>query len=243
MDVTLQVEKEYLSPVCSEIKANSDALNAYVVSRMRNFRQTLLQKTILWTNLPKRLKQELSEGEKLIGKKRDVELENLLRVRKELEAKVTLATQKSHFTPWTLERIQKEATDEPSTNWLEPSVFYELDNIAESQPDFPITPRAFLFKCFEKISKAHLSDSDVNQTLLSFYLKYGKPQFQTWCLQKIIAVRVYASISTEILINIKFKGFKGANRTEMEFTLANLPCMNPYDWISLFLILSKYEQK
>ncbi|CAI9288682.1 unnamed protein product [Lactuca saligna] len=39
-----------------------------------------------------------------------------------------------------------------------------------------------------------------------------------------------------------FKGFRGANRTADEFTLADLPCMYPYDWISLLLIMSKDEK-
>ncbi|CAI9272811.1 unnamed protein product [Lactuca saligna] len=144
----------------------------------------------------------LSKGEKLIRKKCNMELDNLLNLRQELEAKeaeaeiakVTLATQKSLFPPWTLERIQKEAGDDPTTHWLEPSVSFELDNIVDSQLDFLITPRAFLFICSEKIEKAPLSDYDVNHTLFSFYLKYGKPQFQTWSLHKIVVVKVYALI-------------------------------------------------
>ncbi|CAI9267400.1 unnamed protein product [Lactuca saligna] len=72
--------------------------------------------------------EEFSEGEKVIKKKRDSKLDDLLRIRKQLKdqemeakvAKVTLETQKSLFLQWTLKRIQKEAVDEPSTNWLEP---------------------------------------------------------------------------------------------------------------------------
>lgn len=110
--------------------------------------------------------EELSEGEKLIRKKHDIELDDLLRVHKELEdremeakiAKVTLETQKSHFPPWTMERIQKEAIDDLTTHWLEPSISFKLDNTADSQLDFPITPRAFLYRCFEMIEKAPLSN-------------------------------------------------------------------------------------
>ncbi|CAI9270001.1 unnamed protein product [Lactuca saligna] len=79
--------------------------------------------------------------------------------------------------------------------------------------------------------------------LFSLYLKYGKPQFKIWSLQKIVVVKVYAPVPTENFISIKFKGFRGTSRSEDEFTLADLPCMNLYDWISLFLILSKDEQK
>lgn len=95
----------------------------------------------------------LLEGEKLVRKKRDKVLDDLLILRKELEAKeakarvakVTLATQMSLFPPWTLERIQKEAIDHPNVHWLEPSVSFKLNNTSDSQLDFPLTSKAFLF--------------------------------------------------------------------------------------------------
>ncbi|CAI9290246.1 unnamed protein product [Lactuca saligna] len=100
--------------------------------------------------------EELSKREKLIRKKHDVELDNLSRVRKELEdqemeaeiAKVTLVTLITLFPPWPMERIQKEAVDEPSTRWFESSVSFEPDSTTDSLLDFPITPRAFLFRYF-----------------------------------------------------------------------------------------------
>lgn len=195
-------------------------------------------------------KEELSEGEKLVKKKRDTKLYDLLRIRKKFEdqemeskvAKVTLKTQKSLFPQWTLEIIQKEVIDELSTHCLESLVSFELDNIADSQLDFPISPRDILFRCFKKIEKAPISKYDVNHMLLSFYLKYGKPKFKTWSLHKIVAVKVYVPVPTENYINIKFKGFPGASRVEDEFTLADLPCINQYNWISLFLILSKMNK-
>lgn len=57
--------------------------------------------------------EELFEGEKLVTKKRDKELDHLLFLQKELEekeaeakvAKVTLKTYKSIFPPWTMEII------------------------------------------------------------------------------------------------------------------------------------------
>ncbi|CAI9262497.1 unnamed protein product [Lactuca saligna] len=46
-----------------------------------------------------------------------------------------------------------------------------MNDDMESQIDFPITPIAFLFCCFEKIEKSLISDSAVNQKVFSFYLK------------------------------------------------------------------------
>ncbi|CAI9290086.1 unnamed protein product [Lactuca saligna] len=48
---------------------------------------------------------------------------------------------------------------------------------------------------------------------------------------------------TEDFLNIQFKGFKEANQIMNESTLADFLFMNPYDWISLFLIVMKDEQK
>ena len=47
----------------------------------------------------------------------------------------------------------------------------------------------------------------------------------------------------EDFLNIQFEGFRGANHILDEFTLAELPFMNPYDWISLFHIVLKDEKK
>ena len=66
-----------------------------------------------------------------------------------MAAKVTLQMQESIFPPWTMERILNEGIDNPSLHWLEPLVSFDLVNSVESQFDFPVTPRAFLFKFFE----------------------------------------------------------------------------------------------
>ncbi|CAI9259812.1 unnamed protein product [Lactuca saligna] len=94
--------------------------------------------------------------------------------------KVTLETQKSLFLPWTMERIHNEAVNNPNTHCLDPSLSFNLNNTIDFQLDFLITPKAFLIQCFEKIEKAPLSNYVVNHMLFYFYLKYGKPQYQTW---------------------------------------------------------------
>ena len=93
-----------------------------------------------------------------------------MKLREELEtkeaeakiARVTLETQKSLFPPWSVDKIQKEAIDAPNIYWLEPTISFDLNNEANSQLDFPITPRAFLFRCFGKIEKVVISEKAVN---------------------------------------------------------------------------------
>ncbi|CAI9289412.1 unnamed protein product [Lactuca saligna] len=62
-------------------------------------------------------------------------------------------------------------------------------------------------------------------------------------LKKIWALRVKSPVQIENFLNIQLKGFKGANQIMDEFTLVDFPFMNPYDWISLFFIVMKDEQK
>ncbi|CAI9287046.1 unnamed protein product [Lactuca saligna] len=54
-----------------------------------------------------------------------------------------------------------------------------------------------------------------------------------------MALMVGLSIQTEKFLNIQFKGFRGANHVLHEFTLADLPFMNPYDCLYLFYIVVK----
>lgn len=195
--------------------------------------------------------EKLSESEKIIRKKRDYELDNLLRVHKELEdqekeaeiGKVTLATQSTLFPLWSIQRIQKEVVDDPSTHCLEPSVSFELDNTSESQLDFLITRRAFLFNALRRFREPHflilmliirssLSISSIKSLNFEFAVYKRSSQWRFMLL-----------FPADNFINIKFKWFGGTNRIEFEFTLADLPYMNPHDWICLFLILSKDVQK
>ncbi|KAI3701012.1 hypothetical protein L2E82_45654 [Cichorium intybus] len=143
-------------------------------------------------------KEELTEAKKLVREKKDKELDDLNELHKKLDAEeaeardaqISLEARKLLFPLWSVKRIQKEALDEPKVYWLELAISFYLSNDVESQLDFPITPRAFLFRCFETIEKALISDPGVNHKLFSFYLKYAKPQYESWSLKNIIRLRV-----------------------------------------------------
>ncbi|CAI9300153.1 unnamed protein product [Lactuca saligna] len=148
---------------------------------------------------------------------------------------------KALFPLWSIERILNEAVNNLNVYWLEPDALFKLENSLESHLDFSTTLKAFMFRCYEKIEKDPNSDNDVNHSLFSFYLKYGKPQYQTWSSKKIVVVKVFGPVKTESFINVIFKVVQGAGSSVFEFSLANLPCLNPYDRISLFNRLSKDE--
>lgn len=79
-----------------------------------------------------------------------------------------------------MERILNEDVDNSNVYWLEPVISFDLENSSDLQLDFHITPKALLFRSFEKIEKAPITDYGVNHSLFSFYLKHRKPQYQTW---------------------------------------------------------------
>ncbi|CAI9299917.1 unnamed protein product [Lactuca saligna] len=106
-----------------------------------------------------------------------------------------------------------------------------------------MTLKVFLFRSFDRVVNGLESDNDVNLMLISFYLKHGKPQYHTWNSNKITTVKVVGLIETESFLNARFKTARGAASSVFEFTLAELPCLNPYEWISLLHILLKDEQK
>ncbi|CAI9287718.1 unnamed protein product [Lactuca saligna] len=69
--------------------------------------------------------------------------------------------------------------------------------------------------------------------LFSFHLMHMKPQYETWSSKKISVMKVSGSIKTKSFANARFKVARGAGSSLFEFTLVDLLCLNPYDWISL----------
>lgn len=132
-----------------------------------------------------------------------------------------------------------EAIDTPKQLWLEPAVSFDLSNNMDSQLDFPTTPRAFLFRCFDQTVQKPLSDIDINRKLFEFYAKHALPPYETWSLKKIVGLKVHAPIPTDSFVNVSFTGIRGSDKQPMKFSLVDLPTMNPFDWIVCFRILSK----
>lgn len=48
---------------------------------------------------------------------------------------------------------------------------------------------------------------------------------------------------TDSFVNIKFKTTRGSVNSIFEFSLADLPCLNSYDWIILLHFLMQDEMK
>lgn len=70
-----------------------------------------------------------------------------------------------------------------------------------------------------------------------------KPQYETWSIHKIVAVKVIGPIETGSFPNAKFYVARGSTCQTYKFTLADLPCLNPHDWIVLYNMLLREKQK
>ncbi|CAH1437432.1 unnamed protein product [Lactuca virosa] len=154
-----------------------------------------------------------------------------------------LANKKELFPPWSLERIEDESLNKPKLYWLEPQTSFSVDNDVECQLDLPITVIAFQFRCFESIEKVPMGNTTINKKIFNFYLKHSKPQYESWNIKKIVGLKVRKSEKVDDLIKIHFKVVRGNNHEADEFTMVDLPLMNPFDWVSTLNIVSREPVK
>ncbi|KAL7583070.1 hypothetical protein Lser_V15G44417 [Lactuca serriola] len=161
--------------------------------------------------------------------------------RKQKEANDLLESRKTLFPAWTRERMIKEAIDTPSILWLEPVISFDCNNSVDSQFDMPLTRKAFIFHAFSNIYEVPHPNPEVDRELIDFYLKAARPQYLTWSAQKIVNVRVLKPYTEGRFINVRFKVIRGSARTAHHISLADLPNLNPHDWIVLHNILLTNE--
>lgn len=150
---------------------------------------------------------------------------------------------KTLFSLWTLERLLKEAIESPNINWLELVISFDLENKMDSHFDIPITRRSFVFHCFKPIATVPVPDARVDRALIDYYLAYSQPQYMTWSAQKITTVKVMKPVAVGGFIKVKFRVTRGSENTVPEISLADLPNLNPHEWILLTNFLLTEEQK
>lgn len=64
-----------------------------------------------------------------------------------------------------------------------------------------------------------------------------------WSARKITTMKVTRPIETGSFPNAKFNVVRGSASHVHKFTLTDLSCINPYDWIMLYNLLLRDEQK
>lgn len=178
-------------------------------------------------------------------KKRDKELDDNLKVTKEAEAtekrnkekEDILQCKKALFPEWTRDVLIIQAVESPSIYWLEPIASFDCENSKDSQFDMPIRRKAFTFHCFDSTVEVPFPSPKVDRELIDFYLKYGQTQYLTWGAQKIITVKVLKPTPADKFVNVHFKITRGSANSVSMISLADLPNLNPHDWILLYNIL------
>lgn len=98
-----------------------------------------------------------------------------------------------------------------------------------------------MFHSFESIAFVPSPETKVERALVDYYLAYSKPQYLTWSAHKITTVKVMKPIATIIFFNVNFRVTRGLNNVVHEFSLADLPNLNPHDWILLTNLLLTEE--
>ncbi|KAL7583303.1 hypothetical protein Lser_V15G46003 [Lactuca serriola] len=161
--------------------------------------------------------------------------------RRQKEAHNLLESRKTLFPPWTLEKLIKEAIETPSILWLEPVISLDCSNTVDSQFDMSLTRKAFVFHAFDNIAEFPHPHPQVDRDLVEFYLRATQPQYQTWSAQKIINVQVLKPFREGNFTNVRFKVLRGSAKAEHAISLADLPNLNPHDWIILHNILLTNE--
>nr|KAJ0204499.1 hypothetical protein LSAT_V11C500263340 [Lactuca sativa] len=170
----------------------------------------------LGENLSKPFQKTKPSDKELAEKieKETVELE------KKLKEKELLDKKKSIFPEWTIDSLQIEAIDEPGTHWLEPVMSFGLEKSKDVQFDMLITRKAFIFHCFNSTAVIPSPDS-----------------------KRITTIKVLKPYSAGKFVKVKFKVTRGSEGSVHNFSLPDIPNLNPHDWILLNNILLSNPQE
>nr|KAJ0186669.1 hypothetical protein LSAT_V11C900486170 [Lactuca sativa] len=195
--------------------------------------------------------KEPNESELKRRKAREAEIDDHARIVREVEekekadkeAQATLKSKMLLFPKLALKRMQKNVVDMPSQYWLDLIASFEIQTTKDSQLDLPITPKAFRFLAFIKIVNVPFSDNTADQMLFAFYLKHIKPQYETWSARKIMYVKITGPIEIKSFPNARFNVATGSASQACEFTLIDLPCLNPHGWMMIYNILVRNKEK
>ena len=142
---------------------------------------------------------------------------------------------------WNRQTITDHIRNGMPTYWLIPRASFSIENSITEQPDFPMSNKAFLYKAFVINAEVRKKIKSLDNVLINFYAQKAQPQHLVWSTSKLVDIRAVGQESwgNNILINYKFQGVRGEEKKILNFTCADLPLMNPYDWIRIHTILRK----
>jgi hypothetical protein len=140
---------------------------------------------------------------------------------------------------WTRAKIMQIAFAEPDPYWLHPIASQSLKFDANYQLDMPICPRAFLFKYMEVLPDFKGNEEMLNKILIDFYAKKAKLQQDVWSCTpiKTIPRMRRTNLFGNAFYNWEFDITRGTDMKISTISFADLPLMNPSDWINIYQIM------
>ncbi|KAL4564661.1 hypothetical protein LXL04_028729 [Taraxacum kok-saghyz] len=182
--------------------------------------------------------QDISKDEELAKKLQE---EERLRVEalKEKDDRQIQTSETRIWPVWTRAKIMQVALSDPNPYWLHPIASQRVKFDANFQLDMPICPRAFLFIYIEPLAFFNGDDEMMNKILIDFYAKKSRPQQEVW---SCIPIKTIPRIRRTNLVgnafyNWEFEVTRGTEKTKSIFSFAEVPLMNPSDWINLHQIM------
>ena len=102
----------------------------------------------------------------------------------------------------------------------------------------PICPRAFIFKYMEPVPSLDVTEQKMNEFLINFYARCAKPQQKVWsCITiKIIPRYRRTELVANSFYNWEFDITRGTEKKKETISFADIPLMNPCDWIMMYQI-------
>ena len=140
---------------------------------------------------------------------------------------------------WTKERITKLDLPALEPFWFHPAVSQRINVDANYQLDMPLCPRSFIFKFMHPAPTFTGNDETMNKILIDFYAKKSKPQNEVWSsipIKTILRIK-RTDLIQKAFYNWEFEITRGTEMKKSTVSFADLPLMNPSDWINIFQIM------
>jgi len=149
------------------------------------------------------------------------------------------------WTVWNKQTINQHVRNGRPTYWLVPRASFLATMMLYESPDLPMSNKAFIYKAFVVNAERMKSIKNLDAVMINFYADRSQPQHKVWSTDKISVLRCVGSEQWKnTFINYKFQIGRGKDKVLSDITCADLPIMNPYDWIKMHqMLVQRNDQK
>ncbi|CAI9299962.1 unnamed protein product [Lactuca saligna] len=236
---TLRTEKDTLEQVRSSIQSANLEFQTSLSSNIDKHHEDLAMENKIMDELAVKIEKLSLQNER---ENKNKEKENLLMLKSQLGDKVIDDDEKEEEDKSVmLKRKARDAIIDENLRIAKEAEKNEKE-LCDAQTNLEAKNMLFPPWSIEKILTEAIETPSIHW-IDSKALKHGKPQYQIWSSQKIIVPKVIGPIQTESFVNVKFKTTQGSANSIFEFSIVDLPCLNPYEWIMLMHLLMKEENK